>query len=265
VTPDQLLRAYHARYPGATALAFAGGRLADGRSTYELLADLPAPGDRVLDLGCGDGHLLELLVARGGRTLIGVDMSPEELAAAARRRLTGVELIEAPARELPLASGSIDWVLSHLAFMLMSDVESVVRELARVLRPGGRFAAVVGGGPGEEEDGFALFLRLFQEAYQELPEKPPRLGDPRTREAGGFASLFHPASGFQADIEESSLAVRLDADAPRVWDILASMYEMMMVPPDRAAALRARFLAEVGGGLVRCAMRCRLLVATRAT
>jgi SAM-dependent methyltransferase len=264
VTPDQFLRAYHARYPGATALAFAGGRLADGRSTYELLADLPAPGDRVLDLACGDGHLLELLVARGGRTLVGIDMSPEELAAAARRRLPGVELIEARAQALPLAAGSIDWALSHLAFMLMSDVESVVGELCRVLRPGGRFAAVVGGGPGEEEDGFALFLRLFRDAYDELPEKPPRIGDGRTREAGGFASLFHPGSGFQADIEESALAVQLDAGAERVWDILAAMYEMMLVPADRAAALRARFLAEAGGGVIRCAMRCRLLIATRA-
>jgi len=265
VTPDQLLRAYHARHPGATARAFAAGRLPDGRSTYQLLADLPAAGDRVLDLGCGDGHLLELLVARGCRHLIGVDMSPEELAAAAARpALAGVDLIEARAEALPLPAGSIDRALSHLAFMLMSDVDAVVRELARVLVPGGRFAAVVGGGPSEEEDAFALFLRLFQGAYDELADKPPRLGDRRTRDAGGFTSLFHPASGFDAAIEESTLTVRLDDGAERVWDILAAMYEMMLVTPARQAALRERFLAEVGPGPVRCAMRCRLLVATRA-
>jgi ubiquinone/menaquinone biosynthesis C-methylase UbiE len=265
VTPDELLRIYHARYPGATAAAFAGGRMADGRSSYQLLADLPAVGDRVLDLGCGDGHLLELLAARGLRALVGIDMSTEELAAAARRKLPGARLIETRAEALPLPSGSIDWVLSHLAFMLMGEVDAVVGELARVLRPGGRFAAVVGGGPGEEEDAFALFLRLFQGAYDQLADKPPRLGDRRTRDAGGFAALFHPGSGFLAEIEESALSVRLDADGQRVWDILSAMYEMMFVPPDRAAALRASFLAEAGGGQVRCAMRCRLLVATRAT
>jgi len=264
VTPDEFLRAYHARHPGATALAFAGGRLPDGRSTYELLADLPAAADRVLDLGCGDGHLLELLVARGARALVGIDMSREELAAGARRQLAGVQLIEARAQALPLASASIDWALSHLAFMLMSEVEAVVGELARVLRAGGRFAAVVGGGPGAEEDGFALFLRLFQDAYEELADKPPRLGDRRTREAGGFASLFHPASGFAADIDEVALTVRLDADGARVWDILAAMYEMMVVTAARRAALRERFLSEAGPGEVRCAMRCRLLIATRA-
>jgi hypothetical protein len=40
---------------------------------------------------------------------------------------------------------------------------------------------------------------------------------------------------------------------------------MLVVPPDRAAALRERFLAAATEGVVRCAMRCRLLIATRAT
>jgi ubiquinone/menaquinone biosynthesis C-methylase UbiE len=267
VTPDQLLRAYHARYPGATALAFAGGRTEDGRSSYQLLADLPRAGDRVLDLGCGDGHLLELLIGRGCRELVGIDMSPEELARAAQRpALRGVRLVEARAHELPLPAGSFDWAVSHLAFMLMSEVEAVVAELARVVRPGGRFAALVGGGPADgEDDGFALFLRLFQEVYEQLPDKPPRIGDRRTREAGGFAELFRPETGFDAGIEETAVTVRLDAGAARVWDIVASMYEMLVVPPDRAAALRERFLAAATEGVVRCAMRCRLLVATRAT
>ena len=268
MTPDQFLRAYHARYPGATALAFASGRDEDGRSSYHHLAELPATGDRILDLGCGDGHLLELLAQRGCRGLVGVDMSPEELAAAAARpALAGVSLIEARAQALPLADASIDWALSHLAFMLMSDIERVVGELARVLRPGGRFAAVVGGGPADRAGAFALFLRLFQGEYEALEEKPPRIGDLRTRDGEGFRALFHPGSGFDDGVEETVVTLQLDAGAERVWDILASMYEMLVVPPARAAALRERFLAEAESGpdgLVACAMRCRLLVATRA-
>jgi SAM-dependent methyltransferase len=268
VTPEQFLRAYHARYPGATALAFADGRSEDGRSSYDHLAELPAVGEHILDLGCGDGHLLELLARRGCRRLVGVDMSPEELAgAAARPGLVGVRLVEARAQALPLEEASIDWALSHMAFMLMTEVEVVVSELARVLRPGGRFAAMVGGGPAEDGDAFALFLRLFHDVYLGLEEKPPRLGDRRTRDAAGFAALFHPGSGFEAAIEERVLIVRLDAGAERLWDILSAMYEMLVVPPDRAAALRQRFLDAAGGGpagVVPCAMRCRLLVATRA-
>lgn len=193
-------------------------------------------------------------------------MSPEELAAAAARpALAGVRLVEARAQALPLADGSLDWVLSHLAFMLMSEVEVVVGELARVLRPGGRFAAMVGGGPAEDGDAFALFLRLFGDVYQSLADKPPRLGDRRTRDADGVRTLFHPGSGFDGAIDETVLTVRLDAGAERLWDILSAVYEMLVVPPAQAAALRERFLTEIGPApVVRCAMRCRLLVATRA-
>lgn len=270
MTPEELLRAYHAQHPGATARAFGDGRSEDGRSSYEILADLAGPGETVLDLGCGDGHLLEILVGRGCRAgdLVGVDMSPEELArAAARPALARVHLVEARAQALPLAAASIDRVLSHLAFMLMGEVEVVVAELCRVLRPGGRFAAVVGGGPAAEDDAFALFLRLFRPVYDALADKPPRLGDRRSRDAEGFAAIFHPASGFEPAIDEVAFTVRLDADPERAWDILSSMYEMLVVPADRAAALRGRFLAEVeagDGGLVPCAWRCRLVMATRA-
>jgi SAM-dependent methyltransferase len=268
MTPEQLLRAYHARHPGATARAFGDGRSEDGRSSYEMLADLASPGEAILDLGCGDGHLLELLIARGCRDLVGVDMSHEELAgAAARPALAGVRLVEARAQALPLAGASIDRVLSHLAFMLMGEVELVAAELGRVLRPGGTFAAVVGGGPAADDDAFALFLRLFRPVYDALPDKPPRLGDRRTRDAEGFAAIFHPASGFEAAIDEVAFTMRLDAGPERAWDILSSMYEMLVVPADRAAALRERFLAEAvaaDGGLVPCAWRCRLVIATRA-
>jgi SAM-dependent methyltransferase len=263
-SPDQLLRAYHARYPGATSLAFADGRLADGRSSYQLLADLAGPGDAVLDLGCGDGHLLELL--GGCRDRIGVDMSAEELAAARRRpALADVRLLHGRAQALPLADRSIDLAVSHLAFMLMSDLEQVVAELARVLRPGARFAAVVGGGPGDDP-AFELFLRLFREVYDQVPVRAPRIGNPRARDGAGFATLFNPATGFESEIEESAHAVRLDARPGRVWDILASMYEMMMLEPAAVTALRTRFL-EATSGLgdpLPCSMRVRLLVATRA-
>jgi SAM-dependent methyltransferase len=268
VTPDQLLRAYHAQFPGATARAFADGRGEDGRSTYQLLAGLPAVGDAILDLGCGDGYLLELLAGRGCRDLVGVDMSPEELAAAAARPgLAGVRLVEARAEALPLPPASVDWALSHMAFMLMAEVEAVVAELARVLRPGGRFAAVVGGGPAEEDDGFALFLRHLRDEQDSRGAPAVRIGDRRTREAVGFASLFHPGSGFTGEVEESALTLRHDGSPERVWEIVSSVYEMLLVPQDRQAALRERFLAEAThgpDGLVRCGLRYRLLVATRA-
>ncbi len=270
LTPDEYLLAFHARHAGATARAFGGGRLADGRSSYQLLADSAPIDGTTLDLGCGDGHLLELLVARGlePARLIGLDMSEAELAAARRRpALAGVRLLGERAQATSLPDSSIDCLVSHLAFMLMSEIETVVAELARILRPGGRFVTVVGGGPGEG-DAFELFLDRFNAEYAACAVKAPAIGDRRTRDAAGMASLFHPDSGFETTVAESAHTVRLDDTAERLWASLASIYQMMVLPPDVVARLRSRFFADAApmadaDGRVPCTMRIRLLAVTR--
>lgn len=270
MTPDEFLRAYHARYPGATAAAFARGAITDGRSSYDLLADGVRPGERVLDLGCGDGYLLERMIQRGhpAELLCGIDMSTDELGAArCRPPLAGVQLLCERADELSLASGSIDRVVSHLAFMLMTDIDQVVAEIARVLRPGGRLCTVVGGGPGEG-DAFELYLELFRDAYAKVETRAPRLGNPRTRDAIGLSELMGPATGFAPHIEESAHALCLDGTAEAVWESIGTTYEILAFDEAAVADLQARFLAAAENladarGVVPCTMRMRLLTATR--
>lgn len=267
-TAEQFLLAFHARDPGVTARAFGRGRVEDGRSSYQVLADVARPGQRVLDLGCGDGFLLEELVVRGHvpSALVGVDLSPDELAAArCRIALADVALVCEAAQELSAADGQLDCVLSHLAFMLMSDIERVMAELSRVLCSGGTFATIVGGGPGPG-DAFELFLDLLNAASADLIERAPRLGDRRARDAIGLAPLLR-AARFES-IEETALTVRLDGTAAQVWETLTSAYEMSFVPAWRREELRARFSSEAAQladrtGFVPCSMRVRCIRARR--
>ncbi|HUS67581.1 MAG TPA: class I SAM-dependent methyltransferase [Kofleriaceae bacterium] len=279
MSADDFMRAFHARKPGVTARAFARGTLAgglgEGRSSYSLLADAARVGERVLDLGCGDGWLLQELRARGSRAeaLVGIDMSREELAAArAREALAGVDLRCERAQALSLEAGSIDVALSHLAFMLMTDIESVVAELARVVRPGGRFATVVGGGPEDGAmDAFEMFLDLFRDAYELVPlaARAPRLSDRRARDLAGMRELFHDGTGWCA-VDEQAMALRLDGTVEAVWHSLVSMYEMAAVPAEAMERLRARFVTVAAGSLARadgtvpCVMRLRMLTCVRA-
>ncbi len=113
-----------------------------GRGVLDLLD--PRPGERVLDLGCGDGELTEQLAARGCRVL-GVDRSAEFVAAARQR---GLSAREADARHLAgpeLAAGSFDAVFSNAVLHWIPEAAAVIAGVRRLLRPGGRFVAEFGG------------------------------------------------------------------------------------------------------------------------
>ena len=108
------------------------------------------PGDRVLDLACGTGlnipHLRSL-VGEGGR-VVGVDVSPGMLEVAealiAGRGWKNVEVREADAAQLPFPDESFDRGICSFAMTIIPDYERAIREMWRVLVPGGRFVSLEG-------------------------------------------------------------------------------------------------------------------------
>jgi SAM-dependent methyltransferase len=103
-----------------------------------LAVDELAGAGRVLDLGCGDGQVARHLVA-GGADVVGADPTWNQLTVAAARG-GGPSYVRAGAAELPVATGSFDAVVACLVFEHVDDLDPAVAEVARVLRPGGRFA-----------------------------------------------------------------------------------------------------------------------------
>ena len=107
----------------------------------EILAWLdPHPGERILDLGCGDGALTVKLV-EAGATVVGVDTSAEMLAAA-RQKSLDVQPMDGQALTF---AGEFDAVFSNAALHWMTRPRDVVAGVARALKPGGRFVAEFGG------------------------------------------------------------------------------------------------------------------------
>jgi trans-aconitate methyltransferase len=109
-----------------------------GTPVVELLA--PQPGERILDLGCGDGLLTEKLAAAGSQ-VVAVDAAPDMVAAAKAR---GLDARVVAGQSLAF-DREFDAVFSNAALHWMQPPEAVLAGVARALKPGGRFVAEMGG------------------------------------------------------------------------------------------------------------------------
>ena len=110
------------------------------KGVVELLA--PKAGERILDLGCGTGHLTAEIGAVGA-IVTGIDRSPEMIAKASAQH-PGLEFKVVDARELSF-DREFDAVFSNAALHWIPEPEKVIRAVAAALKPGGRFVAEFGG------------------------------------------------------------------------------------------------------------------------
>jgi demethylmenaquinone methyltransferase / 2-methoxy-6-polyprenyl-1,4-benzoquinol methylase len=111
------------------------------------------PSDRVLDVATGTGLVAAELVRRYGCAVVGIDQS-EEMLARARSRLARepelgqrIELLRGEAEKLPFADAEFDGLTTAYLFRYVDDPAVTLRELARVVRPGGRIACMEFGVP----------------------------------------------------------------------------------------------------------------------
>jgi SAM-dependent methyltransferase len=109
-----------------------------GAPVLDLLA--AQPGERILDLGCGDGVLTEKIAAIGA-TVVAVDAAPDMVAAA---RARGLDARVVAGQDLDF-DGEFDAVFSNAALHWMRPPERVLAGVRRALKPGGRFVAEMGG------------------------------------------------------------------------------------------------------------------------
>lgn len=235
---EQFLQDFHQRRPGTTHPAFAALSIAGRGSSYAVLAsivDPETPSQTVLDIGCGDGYLLHLLAEQQPSLgLIGVDMSHTELSAARQRLGARGQLLHERAQSLSLPSASVDVALSHLALMLMDDLEQVLGEIHRVLRPGGTLAAVVGrrfllGELGE------LYTQAFRSVARDHARTRFPMGDPRTQSQAGWGELL--ASRFSA-VQFDELDLEWNPNFDELWASLNDTYDLDQLTPKGQALLR---------------------------
>lgn len=191
-----------------------------------------APGDVVLDLGSGAGLDLILAARRVGPSgrVIGVDMTDEMIERARRNvasaGLTSVEIRKGIIENLPVETGSVDWIISNCVLNLSPEKPKVFAEIARVLKPGGRMLVsdiVASDMPEWARQSISLYVSCVAGA---IPEgdyvgglRAAGLGDVEVRDR-----LVYDA--------ETILGFASDAEAE-----LFAMLEKLGLPPTRESAL----------------------------
>ncbi|MCI0429410.1 MAG: class I SAM-dependent methyltransferase [Rhodospirillales bacterium] len=227
-----------------------------GQPLVDLLA--PRAGERLLDLGCGDGALTERLAALGC-AVVGVDASPEQVAAARSR---GLDARVMDGERLAFKA-EFDAVFSNAALHWMTDADAVLAGIHRALKAGGRFVGEMGGQGNIARIAEALTRGLRRRRLpRELPWYFPSAEEYRAKlQAAGFAVaeivLFPRPTPLPGDIAAwleifaSALLARLPADQRP--DFIAELREALrphLQQPDGswvADYVRLRFRAVKPG------------------
>jgi SAM-dependent methyltransferase len=145
-----------------------------------------AAGMRVLDIGCGPGGLTRELVSRVGAANVAAIDPASQFTAACRLRNPGVEVRDGVAESLPWSANEFDAALSCLVLGFMQDPHQGIREMARVVRPGGTVAACMW----DTASGGMEMLRLFWTAVRTVePDAQGERQMPGTVE-GNIAERF---------------------------------------------------------------------------
>ncbi|MGD2019095.1 MAG: ubiquinone/menaquinone biosynthesis methyltransferase [Planctomycetota bacterium] len=184
-------------------------------------AGKPGEGATVVDVACGTGDLALLLARRGAR-VVGVDFTFEMVALAPEKERAGagpMAWVQGDGLELPLATDSADVATIAFGLRNVADRRRCIREMARVVRPGGRVLVLEFSMP--RQDAFGRLYRAY------LEHVLPRIGGALSGDRAAYDYLDDTVQGWpgpeqlRAEMEEDGL---VDCRFDRLWRGIACIH-----------------------------------------
>jgi ubiquinone/menaquinone biosynthesis C-methylase UbiE len=202
-------------------------------------------GMRALDVGCGPGALVEALAARIGSERVAAADPSEPFVAACAERAPGADVRHAGAEELPWPDASFDVVLAQLVINFLRDAPRGVREMRRVVRPGGVVAACTW-----EYRGGMRMLRTFWDAATATDPDAPDERSMRYQDPAELRALWEQA-GLES-VTTAALDVEVGYDGfDDLWDrftlgVGPGGAYCASLPPERQRVLREECRRRLG-------------------
>ena len=198
------------------------------------------PGMRMLDVACGTGNVAAAATARGCR-VEGIDFAPA-MVLEARNRHPDIAFAEADAERLPHRSGSFDAVACNIGLFHVADPGTAMREAARVLRPGGRYAFSHWAAPAQSELYGRLISVVSRLADLSLADAAPDaylLSDP------SIAEPMLATAGFE-QIETQMLPTKLIANGSDFFEFFLNFgVRVPLIVAAQEPAIQERLRAEI--------------------
>ncbi len=261
---DEYHRAFHDERRSVTERVLEGFVDERGRTSYGRLVDaVDVSRGRVLDIGCGDGVLLEQLIARHRAIRVsGIDLSPGEIARA-QRRLPAAnvdDLVVAAAESMPFTNDAFDAVASHLVVMLIRDVNAALQQVRRVLRQRGVFAFVVPRPPLPSEITMQLLQSIRGWVREIYPDYAPvNPGDPRIFATQTLESMLHDCGFSDVRIDDFTVQRAVGIDILRRR--MGLLYYVGTLPEDARMRVYERLTEWAGDRTILYRESMRIIVA----
>ncbi|HET8606172.1 MAG TPA: methyltransferase domain-containing protein [Gaiellaceae bacterium] len=210
--------------------------LLEGANAEQVIADAVAEvsPQRVLDIGCGTGELAEQLSRQLGADVVAADLSPRMVELARER---GLDARRADIEELPFADDEFDCVVAAWVIYHAPDRVRAIRELARVLRPGGRLVAAT-----LAEDNLAEVWLLLGERWEReisfdrengAAQLEPYFARVERRDVDGTV-VFPDSDALRTFVAASMTRAYLSGKVPDIAEPLAARYRHTVFVADKA-------------------------------
>ncbi|MFK7983489.1 MAG: class I SAM-dependent methyltransferase [Saprospiraceae bacterium] len=249
----QLLLNFHKLNTGVTHEIFKKFKNQHGHNTYELICNeikvASTKKIKILDIACGNGVISQYCLDKAKLNLeyIGIDISKHQIELAkSKYGRKNIEFRVEGSGEMSFNNLQFDYVVCHLAFMLLNPVDKTLNQIERVLKNNGYFIAIVNSRKVKDE----LLRKMMVLVGQFIKSKYPDFGiknggNSKTYDKDGLESLLKEFATLSKNIEVIELELEGRMTSIEFWEFLSSSYNLFCFPQNYVKELKEIVLKKL--------------------